>query len=508
MNNTDKSTLNKSDFENTKLSLPLKIFVWFFFGCFSAVLLGVIFNRAVYNYSTFLLCTVLALTVFIIFSCYLLMIKYQKNCNAYYKTILWVAALVLLILQLVFGKLLRFSPIFDLEAVYKEAINWAESGTFGSYHSDTCHYDYFYIFPNNLGVLSFLAVIFKVAKLLGVDYFTFATLINGLMATATMVLTSLICNRLFGYRGGLTAILLFLISPPFYLIAPVFYTDSLSLLFPVLSCYLMIISRNKKLSLQLLIVIAAILIIALGTLIKPTVSIIAIAIMILLAVKKNFKQLICYALVFISITAIVNAGFNSMVYSSHLDKAKAEQKNTPITYWLNLAFHSDGRYNNDIFALSQIEDPIERKEALSNELKSCLKEKNLLDYLSLFETKATIAFGDGTYALSDFLDDNPVKYGNLHKTVLYASENYYTYSTVCTGIFAAIMLLMLLSVKWKSNNFFIIFAQISVFGILLFLMMWEVNSRYITTFIPFIFICAVAGTENLETLISEKFKKN
>ncbi len=490
----------KGPAHSTEPCIPIRLFQFGFFCCFAFILLSVVFNRAVYNYSTVMLCLVLSAAFFGIFIFGRVVRRYQKLFSDNYRSILTVSAALLLILQIIIGNQLRFSPIFDLEAVYRGGIEWATTGSFGSYYSSTCYKDYFYIFPNNLGTLSFFAMIFKAATVIGVDYFTMAMLVNAVMATFTMVLTSLICNRLFGYTGGLTAIMLFLISPPFYFIAPVFYTDSLSLIFPVSACQLMIVSRNKRLSAQIPLVFAALLIIAIGTLIKPTVSVFAIAVAIVLAVKKHFRQLLLYAVSFSVITAIVLTGFNMYIYSAHLDKSIADNKNTPITYWLNLAVHSNGRYNNEIFALSQIENPEQRNQALSDELKACINEKSLLDWFSLVETKSTIAFGDGTYAQSDFLDDNPLNYGFLQSTLLYSSENYYTYSTACTGIFAAILLLMLLSSSRRQNDSFTLISQISVFGIWLFLMLWEINSRYITTFIPFIFICAVAGTERLHRI--------
>ncbi len=491
-------------------SIPVQIFQYLFGVCFALVLTNVLFNTKVYGHPVFLTCITALVTLIIISCVYKLIQEKQKFFDKNYRLILTISAIILFALQMILGNELRFSPIFDLEAVYQGAIKWVTTGRFDDYTSNTCHSDYFYIFPNNLGTLTLLASIFKIPSLLGItDYFSVAMTVNGAMVTATMIFTSLICKKLYGYKGGILAILLFLISPPFYFIAPVFYTDSLSLLFPVLAFYLIlkIGGGSHRLSSQISIVITALFILAIGTLVKPTVSIFAVAICIVLLVLKRWKQVIGYVFTYSLVLAIVMGTFNAYIYTQHLDKTIAEYKNTPITYWLNLAFHGDGRYNSQIDMMSRISDTEKRDKVLMELLQTSLKEKSVNDYIKLFKTKSTIAFGDGTYALSDFLDDNPEKKGELHKALLYSGENYKTYSSVCTGIFSAILLLMLLSVKRKENHIYALMAQISVFGVLLFLMMWEINARYITTYIPFIFICAVSGIENIKSCrLMKRFK--
>lgn len=124
---------------------------------------------------------------------------------------------------MIVGNMLRFDPQFDLEAIYRGTEQWVNIGDFTSYSSYTCHDNYFYVFPNNTGALFFLFIVFKNASLFGItDFFCVAMVVNVIMVTATMVITSLICKRRMSPSAGLLAAALFLISPPFWFIAPVF----------------------------------------------------------------------------------------------------------------------------------------------------------------------------------------------------------------------------------------------------------------------------------------------
>lgn len=88
--------------------------------------------------------------------------KHDAFMLKHYKKLLFFFAAFMLILQIIFGCILRFNPVFDMDAIYGGAIEWVETGTFASY------YDYYYYFPNNLGGMSLLYIFFKLASYLGI----------------------------------------------------------------------------------------------------------------------------------------------------------------------------------------------------------------------------------------------------------------------------------------------------------------------------------------------------
>ncbi len=463
---------------------------------FCLIILNIIFNKQIYSYNTLILLLLICIfsAVMIFFGCFFN--KQRELLSKYFSQITLLAGSVLFLIQMLMLSPLRFEPIFDLEAIYRGAIELTEGRLFSEYKSKTCHTDYFYIFPNNLGSMVLLAAVFKFFSLFKItDYFTVAAVFNSVMCVSTMVLTSHISKKLFGVGAGLVTLLIFLMSPPFYFIAPVFYTDSLSLLFPVLAFFLFIKAEESKSSTsKALLFVGCALACAVGALVKMTVLIFAIAAAIYLILRKKWKDITVFSVITVSITLLLFTLFNTWIYSSHLDKAKAEKTNTPIYYWIDLAFHGNGAYNNGIYQMSRNEsDPEIRKGILKNDIKSAIDELGADGIYKLFEKKSATAFGDGTYALSDFLDDRPTESGPLHELLTYNGKNYGVYSIISTAVFLSVQILMVLSAVLKKKDCRILITQLSVFGIMLFLLFWEINSRYITTFIPFIFINSAGG---------------
>ncbi len=486
-----KKVVSVSIFENLN-----KIFNIVFASVFALILLNIVFNKEVYSHNTFIMLLLIAVFITLIALFGYWFYKNEEVLQRHFSKIALATALFLFAVQMLMLPLLRFDPIFDLEAIYRGAIEMSEGRSFADYRSNTCHTDYFYIFPNNLGSMTFLAAIFKIAGVFGIkDYFTVASVVNSLMSVTTMLLTAHIAKRFFNVAGGLTVLLIFLLSPPFYFSAPVFYTDSLSLVFPAaaFTAFLNAVEKDR-IAHKLLWYAVCALMCSLGALIKMTVLIFAVAAAIYLVLNRKWKDIALFGIITVAVTAILFATFNAWIYSKDLSKDKAEQMNTPIYYWIDLAFHGNGVYNNNIYQLSRNEsDPELRKQILKDDIKDTVQDLGIGGIYELFENKSARAFGDGTYALSDFLDDRPANSTSLHEAITYNGKSYAVYSVISTAVFLAVQILMIISSIMKQQDKRILIAHLSVFGIMLFLLFWEVNSRYITTFIPFIFISAAGG---------------
>lgn len=470
---------------------------------FLITVLGAVFNRAVYEYTVPALILLIVAAVAVLMLLYRALSKHHGFVERKFKTILVGMALLLMFVQLFVGVGLRFDPIYDLKAVFGGAEHWVQTGGFADYSADYCHDNYFYIFPNNTGTLFLMYLILSAARAVGITDNFSVMIVNCLLIIGTMCLTALICRRKFGAHIGIFAAALFLISPPFWFMAPVFYTDTLSMIFPVAVYYLILCAEDKRsVTRRLPYYVAAGLLAGIGALIKPTVLIILIAVAICFALRRQFKNLLALAAVAVLAVSLIMGGFNGYVYANHLDKATAEQMNMPTEYWLSLGLSGNGRYNNDYFSLALGErDPELRKQKLREVIAKNLDEQGVVGTLRLFATKAAYLFGDGTYALSDFLDDNPVRRGALHKFILFEGENYLAYATVATALFLAVLLFMIAAVPLGKRQVDAFVPLMCVFGLFLFLMVWEANPRYITNFIPMIFIAASAGAHRISAVI-------
>ena len=106
--------------------------------------------------------------------------------------------------------------------------------------------------------------------------------------------------------------------------------------------------------------------------------------------------------------------------------------------------------------------------------------------------KNAAAMGDGTFGMTEMLDDDPVRPNALSTVVLAAGEHFPLYSAVCTGIYMGDLVLALLAclrgIRRRETGGAM--AYIAMFGMMLFLMLWEARSRYLFCFVPVLLLLA------------------
>lgn len=467
---------------------------------FGLVLLGILFDRAVYECSTLLLISVTAVALFVLLALFFVLHgKAAAVSEHHFAWTLAVLAVLLFSVQMLFGSHLRFEPTWDLKAIYDGAIHWVETGTFTDFQAPECHTDYFYIFPNNLGGLCYYYGLFKAASCLGLtNYFAVAMVANSLLLVGTMLLSANIARRLWSPAAGLFCAALFLLSPPFWFLAPVFYTDALSMIFPVAVWYCCLRAESANAVGKCLWYFAAGLCGGVGGLLKPTVWIVLIALAIVYCLRRKWKELLIFLCAAVSMVLLTQLLLQTAIYPKYLDSAVAEKRNLPTEYWISIGMSGDGDYRQDYFNLASAPVGQEaKKEALRTVIGQDLKDQGVGGLLKLFGTKAIRAFGDGTYASSDFLDDHPVGENSLRDFLLYQGKSYELYYTLTTGILAAVLLLAVVGVARAKQDPRTLTAPVCLFGLLLFLLVWEVSGRYFVNFIPMIFLTATGGVAEL-----------
>lgn len=403
---------------------------------------------------------------------------------------------------------LRYIPSFDLDAIYGGAIQWVEQGSFSGY------YDYFDWFPNNLGGLCFLFVLFSVGRFFTTDYFLIASLGNEMLLLLTFALISLSAKKVWGSRHGILALFLCGGMLPFLFMTPVFYTDSLSVLFPVLLFYLFLkIKESGKKSIWKWCIIYGIAA-SVGIFIKSTVLVMVLATGITLLLNKSWdrflKYAVCFAVIFISMMFAVN----TYIYGSHLDKEAAEVKNTPYYHWIMMGLEGEGEYNPGDYELTRsFDDPKERDERLKEEIRERVSQKGIAGMTKLYAAKIRRCFGDGTLGLSDFLDDNPQSSGVLQQFLLYGGNKYSIYQFVCNIFFYALLILSFIclsgeiiigkrEIPFYQKDWFPLMLALG--GMIIFLMNWETSPRYITNYVPVIILLAIGGIQSMMNWIGEK----
>ena len=138
-------------------------------------------------------------------------------------------ALFYLVCQLVMSRLLRFTPITDLEQCYTAAQLLVDQGGFGNLERP---FVYFTRYPHNLGLVDLLAGIFWFFGLFGwADRFAQAALVCSLLFTVGLLASARLCRRLGGVQAQARMLLMFAVCLPFLYCTTELYTDAFSLSF-------------------------------------------------------------------------------------------------------------------------------------------------------------------------------------------------------------------------------------------------------------------------------------
>lgn len=445
------------------------------------------------------------LTVAVSFGVYVIFTKCNGFLEKHYKKIVAVFLGAMLVLQVIFGYYLEITPQWDFENIYKGAISWVETGTFPNPS------DYFFYFPNNLGGMSLLAFFFRIASIFNIhNYSMVAMAANALLNVVMMLLCFCICKRLVSIKTAVFVLFIFMISLPSYFGAAVFYTDVFTMVYPVLFYYLYLRLRDTAdIKYKLLYFVLMGLTAWVGMTVKFTVVIIVIAIAIELILRLEWKRLVAGIVIISAVYMICNSCFYHMIYEDHLDQEMCETMKLPPIHWVMMGLQGDADYcAEDIEFSNGFDSPEQRNPAILQEIKRRISDYGPAGLKKLLTRKAVKCFSDGTYELSAFFYHGMVRETILNDYVTFDGEHYEQYQRFCSGIYLGFFLLMIFGGFYylpkykKGDSEFLpyITPLLSVFGLLLFLVMWEAHARYITNYIPVIYICAAVSMEYLSKI--------
>lgn len=473
-----------------------KILFHIFLGIFSLAYLIVFFqvlfgDRIHDNDSVVLLvCMLLGIEAVIFF--YMMTDRHVDAMEKYYCVMLAVFLIVYGMIVIANGFRLRFTPAFDMDAIYGGAIQWLREGSFTNY------YEYFSYFPNNIGAMTILHFVFSVAAVFGVsDFFAVGIIFNSVIIISTALVVSLSCKKMRSAAAGVTALFFFVLCVPFLFMSAAFYTDSLSVLFPALFYYLYLhFKEQKDVKGQVRVSILMAITLSFGMMVKFTVLIILVAVMIDALICLKMRDVCLFAAISILAVWATFGIMNAYMYSAHLDKDTSTRLNTPYLHWVMMGMQGDGRYNPGDYEFTRSFEPEERNEALLGRIKERVDEMSISEMWEHLVNKAAVCFGDGTYALSDFLDDTPDRETGVHEYLLYDGKKYVSYRHFTTGLLLVLYVFMVFGALKRmfgigAEKGYILAPRLAALGILSFLLMWETSGRYFTNFVPIMIICAV-----------------
>ncbi len=400
----------------------------------------------------------------------------------------------------------RCNPVNDQNAVYQGALYLAGL-------SDDISWEYFARCNNNIMPTVILSVIFRVGSLGGnVDPYYFAVLLNVFQVMLAMYCLFQLGNRrnkLFSAWIGILIFAMYFLPIASHTLS--FYTDAMSFSLGIAGFYLWEMSRlgenaqkecvqgkgKAKCFVQILLVG---LLFGIAAIIKITSMIPLIAMLGYSIIKKDKKsvgRLLCALALSIVFFAACNY-FTTLLPSEGLRDAHGTPK---LSYWVGIGLKGNGGYidNQDYAAQLNTIYGMEEKSAWSNEyIMENLHEFWNKDHI-VSKLRYNFANGDlgGGVFVQMAASDNL-----FYKLMHYNGEYFWRYTMVMTGLMYAVYICIIIGIcvnfikKQEADSIYVV-SLLSIFGIMLYVMLFEANHRQLYNHLPWLILAAECGLADL-----------
>ncbi len=419
------------------------------------------------------------------------MINKYKDTIFKNKIINIVLILIYISFQILIAYLFMVYPSWDFGQIYDIAVNFATSNhpTFGS--------SYLYVCSNNIMFTVILELIFKLLYLIGIkNFLETGIIINIIMIDISIIYTYLLINKINTNYSKPYLIFILLFSPLIFYI-PIFYTDTISMPFIIVPIYYLYLYFYKKQKISYLIISSIIL--GIGSMIKPTILILLVALLIYFVLINNKKNNY-YIILPILIGLIVLPLILQKVFINHFfDQESLSNYKIPTVHYILIGLENNGEYSEKRYKEinSYVGEDIKVKETkikIDKRINEMIKNKEILGF---YNRKIAYTWTDGTFFSYVKLSRKPVHEKYLQ--FVYSENNknsiYWLLSNVEWFIVLALMLIGIIKRKYlpKEIKELQLLIFISIFGLFLFLLIWETRSRYLVNYVPLFLVNAYIG---------------
>lgn len=435
-----------------------------------------------------------------------------------------VISIIIILIEIIFAYYLRTGgEKWDFYVIIRTANNIANNVKM---HADDVIY--FQAFTQNRFIVVMLSLVYKIfAKINITDQLIPGVIINIFMIYISLVFLYIIVRKLYDNK---TAIFMFastIFLTPIFLYVPVFYTDTLSMPFIMITFLLYLFFKDAKNIKQKILILTLMMIsMFIGLELKMTVIFLGIAILIELLLNKKIKENILYIFYSILILVILLGIYNFALKQSGIFPFDINNKTykIPYTHWIMMGINEQKNYFDEgktwygtwrledfLYTLNGTEENYddgelmykisrsittyeEKNENAKNRIKQKIDDLGIFNYIKYLYLKSIFIFADGTYYAPE-----KISIDIQHEDCLFTSffryygENFNLYFYIAQGIHMAILFLTIIStyinLKEKDNKLNI--CRIAILELFVFLLFWEARSRYVLNYILIIYILSI-----------------
>lgn len=402
--------------------------------------------------------------------------------------ILMLMFILLFVIISVIGLNLRVTPTWDYNAVHEAAFEWVREGQI----SDL---SYFARYPNNNMILFVITIFYRITKFVfpgitNIGFIKASIILNSLLITSSIFFIGMSAKKIYGASSFYLSIFFTLFFTPIILYSEILYTDTLGLFLISLIIYIIIEKMNCFKIIHLVIIG---FLFALGYQIKAFVIIILVGLSIIILLQKNLvliRKLLFILL--LSFSFIVT----SVIVSDKLDESIGitenlyDQHQFPLSHWIMMSLNpkADGGFNDEDY---QFTKSIIGKKQKENDINQKIEKR--INYFGvkglirhIFLKKLTRTWTNGAMASDDYANRKNIYNGLLQRYFTNSGDKHYIY-VIYSQLTHTILIIMIIVTGIRMffyRNDTINLLNVSIFGLILFLMIWECNSRYIYSYIP------------------------
>lgn len=367
--------------------------------------------------------------------------------------------------------------------------------------------EYFARYPNNNFWLSVLIVLFKVTKLFlkqaQYDDFKIVSIIfSCILVWLTLLFTYKVSRLLWDKKKAFIVGFVSCLCLPFYMYAMFAYTDSPGMLIGVLLIYFYLKLKKSENKERIVYSILLGVFAALAFKIKITAVIVFVAIIIgVLLSAPGLKKLLAHGVAALA-GLVLTMALSGILVNQFIviDEQDKEVYAFPPSHWVMMSFNkeSGGYVQEDVEYTMGFTSYDEKNKAAIKELSIRIKELGPLGVPHhIFVRKILRTWCDSTLMGDNYVARYPVRNGLLQQ-IFCAEGKYHTLCLIYTWVYyifiiGGILLSAILSFYLPKRKQKFLVGRIAIFGIALFLMIWECNARYLLVFLPIMILTAMEG---------------
>ncbi len=303
----------------------------------------------------------------------------------------------------------------------------------------------------------------------------------------------------FAFLGGL----MLLFYAPLWLYSPIYYTDTMGLPLIVLPLFLYTRLKAGRTVRNIVLFCLIGVISAIGMKMKASIVFILIAISLCVLLFDRLRgkwYLVPVGVVCLALTSVaLQAGIDKTL---RFDADDYDAYGFPYSHWVMMSFGKSGGYDAELVNYTASFDSMEdKKEAVAEKTKELLENRGFAGTVRhIFVTKMRRTWGNGTLSAIYYLDREPAEHGVFQRFFTQSGDRFrIAYNGIETFhlLFLFFVVLSGLKLFRRPQGGVLTIMRVNVFGLLLFLLVWECNARYLVHISPFLIMTAADGMSAL-----------